>query len=1007
MDAPPPRPIQTTSAAACVERNEAQAVIKAYKVIDAAAVFMMKKRLPLRIMPLCKLTTSLAGMRPSLEINLFLLQTLCALIPEVLSLVYVPEIATEASAIHASEPLRVCVAETSYQLEIVYKKPYTGLSKSACGKREQLLKNSVSKCLTDVFPAASLPPLPGKKRKAATPKPRVESLAQDGINSTLMLREQYCSDSMDTRTLDVDGILAFLKDAPFYKNQLQALEASSRKAAQTCPLDKPLHPALQETIEFCFGATSFYRHQTISINAARSGHDVVVATSTSSGKSMIYNVPVFQSMLEAAQEQVGGLGGGFCLYGDEEPTTCGASALYIFPTKALAQDQLGASKRIADALADRSGVRVNVHTFDGDTPDDIRKQVRETSDIIITNPDMLHTTILPNHKDWSSFWNRLRYVVIDEAHTYNGAFGSHVAGVMKRFLRVAALYTERQPQFFSCSATIRNPESLFRNLVAGSINPCKVVGEELNGSPSGRHVLAVWNPPLSESQVPPRVTETQVREKRRKAAEPLSCDGPTTIANPVKDESAGFDQQSVPGTQEDPHRKSAIFETALLLSALVRLGVKTLAFCRTRKLTELVLRYTKEELKFGYKGKAYPKTHVQRFDLDTTFRSGRPHLADKVAGYRGGYQLAERRIIEKKMFAGQLLAVTATCALELGIDLGHLDVVLLLGYPGSAASMWQQIGRAGRSGKDALSLQVCFDGGVDQYFARSPHELLDRSRVEDALFDPVNKYIIKDHLLCALRERPLIISKEDSDELAMFAQGDSHSDDYRSKVVEEALTSLVQDKLVTLVTQKNGTKIYQTHSKLTRPHNNVSLRTIDPIVFELYHGSDLLDSIPYRRCFFEVYPGAIYMHQGKSFLVTKMDLDSKRAYAQPTKVRYYTQPRDHVNVIVTKRLGTKRVGSLEVHCGSVNIVAVVWGYRKLWFRSGRVFEMHEFTLPPMQFETQAIWIDISEKIQALVKEKSLNLTAGLHALNHLLTTFVGLYIICAPQSVDTEHVSFF
>ena len=485
--------------------------------------------------------------------------------------------------------------------------------------------------------------------------------------------------------------------------------------AQTLPARSPRYAHLHERLSLpvqraleATGADRLYAHQAEAINLVLAGHNVVVATSTASGKTLAFNVPVLESLAR-------------------DPL---ARAIYLYPTKALAQDQLGKWRALVDAAGDGI-VNPLAATYDGDTPQRSRARLRKQARVLLTNPDMLHAGILPNHPLWAEFFRHLRYVVIDEAHTYRGVFGSQVACVLRRLRRVCAIYQNGDParrtrasvlrsagtcrgvaatdapaarigsmdvrrvsaddplirvagsasvavspQFIATSATIANPGEHF-TLLTGL--PVTVVTDD--GSPHGSRTFALWNPPFIDK------TRTG--------------------------------------------RRSANQEAANLFTQLVSGGVRTIAFTRARVVVELLLRYSRQQLS-----------------------NTRPELVERIAAYRAGYMAEDRRRIERELFGGRLVGVTATTALELGIDVGGLDASLLVGYPGTIASMWQQAGRVGRGSDPALSMLIGLDNPLDQYYMRHPDVLLGKPN-ENALLDPDNIYILQRHLPCAAHESPL------------------------------------------------------------------------------------------------------------------------------------------------------------------------------------------------------------------------------------------------------------
>ena len=476
--------------------------------------------------------------------------------------------------------------------------------------------------------------------------------------------------------MDVPAFLEQLKSAPWYRQQLSHVEMIPPRGANLGSLNDPLNPALQSILE---GKEMWplYLHQTDAIDGLRSGQNVVVATPAASGKSLCYHLPVIDTILSDRS----------------------ARALYIYPSKALAQDQLKSLKDLGE------GLPVQAAIFDGDTPGQVRAGIKRSAQILLTNPDMLHLGILPNHRTWSRLLRSLRYVVLDEAHIYRGVFGSHMANVVRRLRRLCTEYGS-SPQFILCSATIANPGELAQQLTG---LPFLVVDED--GAPYGGKQFAFWNPPLLDTN---------------------------PAFGSAKGESLGGPAAGVkfPGSLK-PARRSANTEAASLLTELVSRDIRTLTFVRTRRVAELVYMYARDQL-----------NELQ------------PPLGNRISPYRASYMADDRRAIEKALFDGELTGVAATNALELGIDVRDLDATVITGYPGSIASTWQQSGRSGRRGEESLSVFIARDNPLDQYFMNHPQTFFGRP-VERALLAPDNPYIMQPHLLCAAYESPL--SGHDSD----------------------------------------------------------------------------------------------------------------------------------------------------------------------------------------------------------------------------------------------------
>jgi DEAD/DEAH box helicase domain-containing protein len=412
--------------------------------------------------------------------------------------------------------------------------------------------------------------------------------------------------------MDVDAFLRHLTKLDDYRQQVVHTQHIPSCDANFGDLDKPLQSVIQTHLE-SLGISSLYSHQARAINASSSGKNVMVATSSASGKTMCYNLAVLEALLDDRSSR----------------------ALYLFPTKALAQDQLRSLRELAcpDVLDFNECA-----TFDGDTPQEERPDIKKKARVIFTNPDMLHLGILPNHKSWSRLFRRLKYVVVDEAHIYRGVFGSHVGQVLRRLRRICEYYGS-SPQFICCSATIANPGEHVEKLVG---LPFELISED--GAPHGGKSFVFWNPPVID--------------------------------------------------EAKASRRSSNSEATSIFTELVRGNIRSLVFARTRKLTELIYMYCRDQL-------GYP-------------------LGDRIKPYRAGYLPEDRRQIERELFNGELLGVVATTALELGIDIGDLDATVLVGYPGSISSTWQQAGRSGRSSSKSLSFLIAQNNPLDQYFMNNP-----------------------------------------------------------------------------------------------------------------------------------------------------------------------------------------------------------------------------------------------------------------------------------------------
>ena len=653
--------------------------------------------------------------------------------------------------------------------------------------------------------------------------------------------------------------------------ELVHLERLPARPASYGELESPLPDALRQVLDGQ-GISRLYSHQVRAIDLARAGANAVIATGTASGKSLAYNLPILERLLL-------------------EPT---AIALYLFPTKALAQDQLRGLTRFAEGSPALRRALV-AGTYDGDTPAQTRRRFREQANAILTTPDMLHQGILPYHSRWSRVFSNLRYVVVDEVHTYRGIFGSHVANVLRRLRRVARHYGS-DPCFILSSATIRNPGDLAELLVGEDV---KVVDED--GAPRGPKLFAFWNP--------------------RHAA----------------GEGAG--------------RASASIEAERILVALMRRGVQSIVFSKTRVSAELIYRYARERLGRDKDG-----------------------LADRLSAYRGGYLPEERRAIERRLFEGDLRGVISTNALELGIDVGSLDAALLVGFPNTIASTWQQAGRAGRSQSPALALVIAYDDPIDQYLMRHPEHFFSQTP-ENAVLDPENPYVLASHLACAAYELPLT-----PDDESLF--GDRATQIAALLEEEGTMKSL------------DGLRYW---SSADYPAGKVNLRTISDDTFTILDQGEAnavlatVDAISAPEL---VYPEAIYLHDGDTYFVRELDMKQKIAYVERREVDYYTQPVLDTRLKLLDTRETRRWNECEVGLGTADVSWATVAMKKIRFRSLDAIGYHPLDLPRQNLETVALWIRPEESVRAAVRVKGLNPSEGLSGLRNLLITLLPLHVMC-------------
>ena len=673
-----------------------------------------------------------------------------------------------------------------------------------------------------------------------------------------------------------------IKEKSFYEDQLIHVERLSARRAQHASLERPILRSLVEALQ-AGGTQKLYSHQAEAINAARNGKNVVVATSTASGKTLCYNVPVLEAIAQNSHTR----------------------AIYLFPTKALAQDQLRSLKdlvgqfKVAAAANSNGQTPVNPRfgSYDGDTSKSSRTRLRREANIILTNPDMLHIGILPNHHLWSHFLKNLRFVVVDEAHIYRGVFGSHVAVVLRRLTRLCRLYNN-EPQFICCSATIANPGEHIARLTG--YTP-QVVDDD--GSPQAPKMFAMWNPPFID--------------KKKNG------------------------------------RRSPNGEAAHLFAELTRREIRNITFTKARVVAELILSYARQT-------------------LDRT----EPELKERIASYRAGYLAEHRREVEQALFNGQLIGVTATSALELGVDVGSLDATVSVGYPGTVASLWQQAGRAGRGSSSSMAILVGLDNPLDQYFMRHPKQLFERPH-EHALIDPGNRYVLEQHLPCAAHELPLSPADE------------AH---FGGEFVA-AMVSLEDQGLMTY--EPDHDQWYYRGSDY--PAQRVSIRSMGSRPIALVDGSKKnkrLEEMDEASAFSRVHPGAIYMHQGESYLVTELDLLKAQATLMPAQVDYYTQVSEQSDIRIVRSLNHRELPYCTAYWGVVHVSQQVVGYRRVRQFSEADLGETPLEMPVNSFETRALWWDVPPEWTNHLARRGWDFLGGLHAVEHAAIGLLPLFAMC-------------
>ena len=637
------------------------------------------------------------------------------------------------------------------------------------------------------------------------------------------------------------------------------MEQVPGRSAIHAPLDPPLHPLLASRLQER-GVERLYRHQTQAIRRIREGRHTVLAAGTAAGKTLCFQVPIAERILARPR----------------------STALLLYPTKALAQDQ-------ARSFGQLRIPEVAVATYDGDTPHDERARIRQRSNVVLTNPDMLHVGILPYHAAWADFLHRLEYVVVDEMHTLRGIFGTHVAFVLRRLRRLAAHYGA-DPTFVFASATIGNPGELAERLCG---SPVEVV--EGDDSPRGEQWVALWNPPMTDAEL--------------------------------------------------GRRRSALAEATDLLCDLVRRQHPTIVFTRSRKAAELIYRWARERL-------------------------GAP-LGERVAPYRAGYLAAQRREIEGRLFRGELLGVVATNALELGIDVGGLDAAVLTTFPGTISAFRQQAGRAGRQRRSSLVALVAGEDALDQYFMAHPTELFTRSP-EAVVINPSNPLVAEAHTACAAHELPLGL--EDRQVLG--------------EAVEEAANRLVQAGHLRL---REGRL---TWARRQRPAPAIDIRSAGGASYVIRAGRQALGTLDEARVFRDGHEGAVYLHQGESYVVERLDLVRREVVVRREDVDYYTQVRQDQDLEVLEVEASQAIGNARLHLGRVRSTTQVVAYQRRALGTRELLDTVYLDLPATSLETQGIWLSIPPTLVEAAGVPAHDVPGALHAAEHAGIALLPLHAVC-------------
>jgi DEAD/DEAH box helicase domain-containing protein len=627
------------------------------------------------------------------------------------------------------------------------------------------------------------------------------------------------------------------------------------------------------------GIRQLYTHQAIAAEAVHAGKNVVVVTPTASGKTLCYNLPILNSILE-------------------NPDT---RALYLFPTKALAQDQLAELYDLNQRLDNRFGV----FTYDGDTPADARRAIREKGHVVLTNPDMLHTGILPHHTRWTRLFENLRYIVIDELHTYRGVFGSHLCNVLRRLRRIASFYGSN-PQFICCSATIANPGELATRLLEKEMEVL-----DANGAPAGEKTFVFYNPP-------------------------------------VVNRALGI-------------RRSYINETSRVAQEFLRHELQTMVFANSRLQTEILLTYLQQ---------ANPRP---------------PGKQETIRGYRGGYLPNERREIERGLRDGRIRGVVSTSALELGIDVGSLDAVVMAGYPGSIAGTWQRAGRAGRRSGSSCAVMVASSSPLDQYIVRHPDYFFGNTP-EQAFIQPDNLEILINHLKCAAFELPIAPGE---------CFGEVDLPDICARLAEAGYLHLA------------GDHFHWTHEAY--PADTISLRSISSdnfIIIDVTGAPNVIGEVDFPSALIFLHEKAIYIHGGQQFHVEHLDFKESKAYVKQVDVDYYTDAVRYTQVRVLEATemsdASAIAASANLHShGDVLVRSQVVGFKKIKFFTNENIGDGKLELPENEMHTTSYWITLERPLLESLPYSVSERQSGMFGLLHALASVATLLLMCDGRDLGT------
>ena len=660
--------------------------------------------------------------------------------------------------------------------------------------------------------------------------------------------------------------LEFLKEIGIKNDSIRAIKHLPAQEAQYREYPPEVHPALVEALKEK-GFLKLYTHQHLSWHLLKEGKNIAVVTPTASGKTLCYNLPVLDAILQSPSSR----------------------AIYLFPTKALSQDQ----RAELDETIKHLGEEIRIFTYDGDTPQDARKAIRARGHIILTNPDMLHTGILPHHTKWIKLFENLKYVVIDELHNYRGIFGSHLANILRRLKRIAKFYGVR-PKFILCTATIANPLEMAEKMIE---EPVSLIDN--NGAPRGEKYFIFYNPPVVNKFL--GIRRSYVNESRRVA------------------------------------------------SLFIKNDLQTIVFAQSRLITEILVTYLKEDIEKTIKDKGL------------------------IRGYRGGYLPLKRREIEKGLREGTIKGVISTNALELGIDIGSLDIAVLAGYPGTISSTWQRAGRAGRKTGKSAAVLVSSSSPLDQFIINNPDYFFSKNP-EKALINPDNLSILVSHIECAAFELP-------------FIEGEK----FGSVEISEILKFLEDEKLV----HHSKDKWFWTSD--VYPADGVNLRSISSdnfVVVDTSEKTKAIAEVDFSSALTTLYPKAIYICEGDQYFVDKLDYNQRKAYVKKTDVDYFTDAIDYTKIKILDVFAKKNLETCSISHGEVHVATQVVGFKKIKFYTMENVGSGDLSLPQNEMHTTAFWLTIPSAIFQSLPFSSEQKINGLFGLAYLLHHVSPLFMMC-------------